>query len=236
MLARIFDRTKRITMKTSSNIHTLTSINASIMHFRLSASNTMLFDMYGNTIKGFVFTREELMNLWNEESENGLHLSLASKGEGEHAKLEVFLSPVQNLKIQKEKAIASHQGKITLPISAHDLMPLDEGQNPVLAHNELRVALEAGEKVFVADCNQQIEGFYLTKEQLKFMHIEQGLNVMNKYDNFVFVPILVTSKEGKKHLNFAFVQMKDGVMTGNFVGACIVNYNDLHDVKEVRKN
>lgn len=196
------------------------------MQFQTSPSNTMLFDMYGNTIKGFVYTREELLNLWNVESENGLHLSLASRGEGDQAKLEIFLSPVQNLKIQKEKAIASHQGKITLPINAQDLTAYNEGENPVNAHNELRKALKNDEDVFIDEINQQIKGFYLTKEQLKFMQIEQGLNVMNKYDNFVFVPILVTSEKGKRHLNFAFVQMKDGVMSGNFVGTCLVNYND----------
>ncbi|SFT83781.1 hypothetical protein SAMN05216474_2593 [Lishizhenia tianjinensis] len=182
------------------------------------SSNDLFFDAYGNFIRAYAFSREEIGLALQKAKE--LCLTLACTGTTEVAKMEVYLSPIKNLTVNLDAMMPSSQHPVTLPISSKDVNSFDETPNPVQLNEDLKQAVLSGEEVLVLPNGEKITSVNFTKEFLDFLGLDKTTTEENKKDVFVFIPVLSPAKGNTvpRHLNFSVGQMKDGVISGNYVG------------------
>ncbi|MDX1445655.1 hypothetical protein [Lishizhenia sp.] len=179
----------------------------------------LFFDSYGNFIRGFSFTREDLAEVI--EQTNQVYLNLEFTSNSDKGRLEVSLAPISNLKVDAEKKKFPTFPPVTLPISEQALKSCDNTTSPVEMNDDLKEWVLSGKDVFTLRNGETIKGINFLPEQLCFVGLDQKITLENKNDLFVFIPVLgpiVNSKE-HRHLNFALAKMNSGVLQGKYVGA-----------------
>lgn len=210
------------------------AVKSSIHQYLERGDTNMFFDIYGNFIKGFIFTREELHRLLGSNKSSYLFLMLGRDAIGETGKLELFLSRASNFKIDTNSVIQSNESPITLPVSSDkSIKGFKTSNDPSYQNQQLLKTIHEGKvNPLLASDNRKLKGFNFLREELDFIGMSKPLNATNKKDSFAFIPVLKqkSNSNPKDQLNFALVQLSSGVIHNKYIAyglPCPSACNDL---------
>lgn len=209
-------------------------VKESVHNYLDKGDMRIFFDPYGNFIKGYSFSRQELHELLGTNKASYLFLILGRDTHGETGKLELFLTRVSNFKIDTDSVLQSQMSPITLPVSSNgNLKGYKTSHDPTVQNQLLFNIIEEGNiNPLLTSDKRKLKGFNFLREHLDFIGLSDELTQENAYDSFAFIPVLKQKSDcnAKDQLNFALVQLENGVIHNKFIGyalPCPSACNDL---------